>query len=342
MSEKRLLLLLVTPPLLAASLVYLATTYEFTRLLDGQQRFHGEAIADQTAELVTQYVVDGDMLSLNVMIRRLADNEQIEFAAIYDDDNQLILQAGREHKGQMSFTKELTFQDSTVGRIRLTVRPVVAASFWRLPLAAFTLFAYALVVLRYAPQIRGWLAEAPLEREARKEREDEPAASFPLQPEPSPAAACMLTTRIRPAHYLEMHFDKFYQAADLHLGIVEQTTPEELVIHFEGIDAIFRAACTGLLIRQVAGMVAGNIGFGGILSIVTARDNPDEARKAASYLASIADGDLLVVGGASLPDERLGMQPFHHALVDSQGLMKLSGLRGHDTLGEQARQLAKA
>ena len=161
MSEKRLLLLLVTPPLLAASLVYLATTYEFTRLFDRQQRFHGDAIADQTAELVTQYVVDGDMLSLNVMIRRLTDNEQLEFAAIYDDNDQLILQAGREHKGQMSFTKELTFQDSTVGRIRVTVQPV-ADSFWRLPLTAFAIFAYALVAWRYAPQIRAWLTEEPL------------------------------------------------------------------------------------------------------------------------------------------------------------------------------------
>ena len=143
--------------------------------------------------------------------------------------------------------------------------------------------------------------------------------------------------RIKPARHLETHFDKFYQAAMLYGGIVEQTTTEELVIHFESYDAMYKATCTGLLIQQIANRVNSNISFGGTLDLLG--DEPDKIRKSASYLASIAEGDLIVAANDPGITDRVELQRFHHALVDSDNLSRIAGLINQELLEEQASQL---
>ncbi len=98
------------------------------------------------------------------------------------------------------------------------------------------------------------------------------------------------------------------------------------------------ATCSGLLIQKIAAKVDGKIAFGGTLDLLN--EEPEKIRKAASYLASIAEGNLIAAPGYSPLSDRVELQSFHHALVDSKGLLRIAGLINPDLLNNQASQLA--
>ena len=84
--------------------------------------------------------------------------------------------------------------------------------------------------------------------------------------------------------------------------------------------------------------IQGNMSFGGTLDL--AGEDSDEHRKAASYLASIADGDLLIAGGERLLEGRAILQTFHHSLVDSEDLRRVAEIENQDQLLHHAENLA--
>ena len=148
----------------------------------------------------------------------------------------------------------------------------------------------------------------------------------------------MLVVRIRPSHHLARHFDRFFSAAEKFNGIVEQTTPEELVIHFDRDNPMYEAASAGLLIRQLTETLQGNMTFGGTIDIASGDSN--EQRKAASYLASISEGDLLVVNGESLLADRATLQTFHHPMVAYGDLQRILEIDHQQQLKQDAEAIA--
>jgi hypothetical protein len=300
-------------------------------LVSQEQQLYGQSTASQLAKNLAQQVIDRDILSLNVLVTRLTTDEPIQFVAIYDDHNQLIAQSGKEIRNNESYSAEITFQDSMIGFVRVSVAP--ARRDLAVPLAIILLaaVAYLIGLIRGTPFLLRWIAD-----QKRPPIEDESLVR-PDKALPGNYEGCILVVRIRPSRHMALHFDKFYQAAKLYGGIIEQTTAEELVIHFELPDAMFMASCTGLLIQQITLKVDGNITFGGTLDMLD--DEPDEIRKAASYLASISEGDLIVAGAGRLLENRVELQSFHHSLVDSQNLQTISGLVNQELLNSQANQL---
>ena len=97
------------------------------------------------------------------------------------------------------------------------------------------------------------------------------------------------------------------------------------------------AASTGYLIRELTERKSGNMQFGGTLDLV----EDDTKRKAASYLASISEGDLLIAGGEWLLDGQATLQTFHHSLVDSEDLRRVASLDNQDQLLRMADELAR-
>jgi uncharacterized membrane protein affecting hemolysin expression len=331
--KRRLIALLVVLPLLAGALVFFTITQYQARVVELEQSRFGQSSARQLAAQVASYVVEDNLLSLNVIVAQLTRNEPLQFVAIYDESNQLIVQSGKEERTNTSYTAEVTFQDSLVGRVRMTVSHAETSNQllgWMLLMLAA---GYSFLVARFATSITSWVNH---------ETQSEPVATQVLETPPQtdhgPTEECILVVRIRPARHLEQHFDKFFKAANLHGGIVEQTTPEELVIHFDSPDAMYMATCSGLLIQKIAAKVKGKIAFGGTLDLLN--EEPEKIRKAASYLASIAEGNLIAAHCYSALSNRVELQPFHHALVDSKGLLRVARLIDANLLNNQANQLA--
>jgi len=332
--KRRLIALLLVLPILAGGLVFFTVTQYQARAVELEQSRFGQSSARQLAAQVASYVVEDNLLSLNVIVAQLTRNEPLQFVAIYDESNQLIVQSGREERTNASYTAEVTFQDSLVGRVRMTVSHAKTSK---------QLLGWILLMLGAGYCFLVWRFETSITRWVNQETQPQAASTeileTPQQIDRGATEECILVVRIRPARHLEQHFDKFFKAANLYGGIVEQTTPEELVIHFDSSDAMYMATCSGLLIQKIAAKVNGKIAFGGTLDLIN--EEPEKIRKAASYLASIAEGNLIAAHGYLPLSDRVELQPFHHALVDSEGLLRIAGLINPDLLNNQASQLTK-
>ncbi|MGV0035329.1 MAG: hypothetical protein ACNYPE_10330 [Candidatus Azotimanducaceae bacterium WSBS_2022_MAG_OTU7] len=333
--KRRLTALLVVIPLLAGGLVFLTISQFQARLVEVEQSRFGQSSARQLAAQVAGYIVEDNLLSLNVIVAQLTRDEPLQFVAIYDESNQLIAQSGKEERTNTSYTAEVTFQDSLVGRVRVTVSHAETNLQWLGWVLFVIAMVYSVLVWRFTTPIINWI-----NHDTGAGSIESQGADAPLQADDGPTEECILVVRIRPAQRLDQHFDKFFKAANLYGGIVEQTTPEELVIHFDSPDAMYIATCSGLLIQKIAAKVNSKIAFGGTLDLLN--EDPEKTRKAASYLASIAEGNLIAAHGFSLLSERVELQPFHHALVDSKSLLRIAGLNNPDLLNYQASQLAAA
>ena len=338
----RQLLLMLLPTAVFGVIVYLSVSGYYAMSFADIQRDYGQATSGQMAEHLVQYVVEEDLLSLNVVASRLVDERHVTSVSVYDEKNRLIAQAGRINDDDAAYASEMSFQDAVVGSVRVGVKSAEAPT-GNIILILIGLFPiYALVIWRFQDLLAGLrqLTEDTEETVLPEAATVTPVLSIA---EDAPVEHCLLVVRIRSAHQMRAHFDKFYQAARIYHGIVEQTTTEELVIHFEGADAMFLGTCAGYLIRETAKLAGPNVRFGGTLSEAI-RDSEstaaaDRQRKAASYLASIAENELLITSGVNLVGDRVELQPFHHALVDSDDLKKVTDLSTRATLESQAREL---
>lgn len=332
--KNRLFTVLVLLPTITALVVgggfYQHLHFQFKQ----EQASYGLSVARLTASQLVQPIVDGDIVSLNVLTTRLTTNEPIEYVAVYDDNNRLLVQSGREHSDLDTYSAEITFQDSLVGFVNVAVSQVNLSADHAIGALLALALLYVIVIWRLLPGIIHWLSGNALKRPV---SDNEPTIQGHEPISDGVIQQCFLVIRIRPARHLSTHFEKFYQAAKLYGGVVEQTANEEILIHFDGPDAMFMAACAGTLIRQIAQRVSNHITFGGTLDIVG--DEPDKMRKAASYLASISEGDLLVAGGEELIADRVELQSFHHALIDSEDLVKITSLQHQALVNSQAEQL---
>ncbi len=335
----RLVSLLIVLPLVITLLVGTILVQQYEARISETQSHYGQITAVQISELVSQLIVDDDRLSLNVIVARVTRETPVHYVAIYDATNNLIAQSGRSERGSASFASDITFQDAMVGSVRVNLQQRRLSVSLLLPLLAISILIYGGLLWWFSPKIINWLqAEPDVDEPPEEENVSIPIVTAPAYLQEAPnTETYILVIRIRPARHLEANFEKFYQAARLYGGIVEQTTTEELVIHFEGYDAAYKATCTGLLIRHLTDLLPGNINFGGTLDII--EDEPDRARKSASYLASISDGDLLIATPNPKLKDRVKLQAFHHSLVDSEHLSKINGLANQDLLEAQAAQL---
>ena len=335
----RLIALLTLPAVIAGALIFTTLFSEFSYRSSAQQNHFGRATASQLAHYIAPYVVENNLLSLNIVASELASDEYIQFVAIYDESDRLIAQAGRETSGTVSYSSEITFQDSVVGFARVAViNEAPPNGSWVLILAA-VIVPLMLLAWRQPTVFVRWLfpEDKPPCDEPTGDESDETETLPPLDEDAADTSECILVTRVRPAHHMERQFDRLFHAAEIYGGIVEQTTPEELVVHFDGADAMYRAASTGLLIRELCDLLPGNIKFGGTLDVLT--EEAEKIRKSASYLASIADGDLLIARGEDLVGDRVLLQTFHHSLVDSKDLCRVTSLANQELIDGQAKQL---
>ena len=329
----RLWALLILPPFIASSIILFASVLQQKNIFEREQSLFGQSSAKQVARQIGNDLIENNLLSLQVILTRLSRDEPIGLVAVYDENDKLIAQSGEEGETDVSYESEVTFQDSLIGRVRITLshsQPNTIFLAWTLLLIAAS---HSIFVWKFFDSITLWI-EKGKKTNTVSDKNIEPLN----ETDKEPTSDCILVVRIRPARQLEKHFDKFFKAANLHGGIVEQTTPEELVIHFESRAAMYMATYSGLLIQKVANKLKDKITFGAFLDLVS--EEPEKMRKAASYLASLSEGHLIAQNRFLKLSDRVGLQSFHHPLIDSEGLLKVEGLSNPDLLNHQANQLA--
>ncbi len=339
----RLIIIFLVPAIIFSSLAYGFSVVYFEAKFATQVNRYGQATAQQISHLVAEYVMHEDILSLTVFIAQLQSESQIESLEVYNADNQLLAQAGRDSRGP-SFTHELNYQDSMIGYLRLTVTPVAERSNWLL--APIALLALGILFTGMALWLVGdfiylWLFATSDNRQPKKkplvdahkhDDEDHIVSSKVLD-------KSLLVLKIRPARYLNIYVDRIVAALDYYEGDVSQMSGDELVVNFDSVED---AVTAGLLVKKLIDRLSGSITFGGAIDLVASADK-SKLKKQNGFLASIASGNLLLTTAANskLPADWLETQVFRSALIDANNLLQADRLTDDSSLQVQARDLSK-
>ena len=103
---------LVLVPIFISGLASVLFSYNHVNVELNQKGQHfGNAIAEQLSLSVTDYLVNEDILSLNVVLNDLVAGGTFDFASIYSADNRLLAQAGKRASGMDKahiFTRDIT------------------------------------------------------------------------------------------------------------------------------------------------------------------------------------------------------------------------------------------
>jgi uncharacterized membrane protein affecting hemolysin expression len=365
--KSRATLLVLLPVLLSALASIWLTTQHMQTSLDRQGQHFGNSVADQLSQSLKDYLVNEDILSLNVVLNKLVAQGNFDFASIYSADNRLLAQAGRAPSTDSArlFTRDITWQSASVGYLQIGLgsqaidEPVLNTLILILCLHLLIGAATGLSVWFYSDLIYLWIA-LPAGRSqppSQSLRDD----TDPLVTEPRPqspaakgaetqvATPVVMVAKLLPARLLPEHIQRIGKALSLYGGELAPLEGDNMVINFSRDDAIYQAICSGLLLLEMFRVIDAPISLNVALEMgrdatIDAVNTPGNARKHASYLASMADNKLLVsvqVFKQINTSKRCVIQPYQSALSPDGQVFEVEGLdTDHQRLiHSQARQL---
>lgn len=324
----RLSLMVVVPLLIGGFLfTWLLANHEHARSKE-QGELIGQAIADQLAISLADHLVNEDALSLNVVLSELLVRGNFDFASVYSADNRLLAQSGRrkENGNQIVFTRDITFQNATVGYVQIgfeeqsLVRSARLLMLIGIVLFTVTAALCTVLIFRYKTVIRAWLDD---------DLDDATA------PPPSPAGdtatedteintevteiktVCVLVLRIRPRRLTGDYRDRIARALSLYGGVITNPEGDDISAIFSARDQVFQAICGGLLVKSMIDRIGPPLTFNAGIHSAPANDFT-MAQKHASYLASIAEDWLLTsqrIHDEVSENNTVLMQEFHSSLT---------------------------
>ncbi|MGI9322302.1 MAG: hypothetical protein ACR2PJ_01865, partial [Pseudomonadales bacterium] len=252
--------------------------------LERQAVEYGEAATIPLADLFAEYVLHKDMLSLTVLATGLQEQTPIATVEIYDVNQNLLAQVGGA-RGDYAFSRQLSYQDSIIGHMTITIDPLAGnLSLLALlpPLLILLLMLGALGAVLWVKRVKltGWILAQHYTGDA--EAVDNTATNEVAD---APAKRYLLVCKTRPAEQAEYYRAAFVEAIAINQGSLETAERDELTASFNSaVDAIEAA----LLVQALVAEVGGGLRYGAAMA--SAGENEAGTHKRLSYLASIADG----------------------------------------------------
>lgn len=324
-------------PILIGGTIGTALTWQWaSEQVESRARHFGNALANQLALTVTDPLLQDDVLSLNVILRDLVQRGDVAIASVYSADNHLVAQAGRHNETLFVESEDVTFQNTTAGYVQVGLAskditaPIIGALGLSIALWSLIVVGVGVVVWWNADLVYLWLTASA--------RRATPAASSDSDSEPAPpepplaAERTLLVIKIRPARQLDTHLDRIMQAIRLYGGAAEVTDGDDIVVTFERTDQLAKATCAAQLVATLMARARGNITVkSGMHACANDGDAVDieQARKHATYLASIADGEVLAsrrIFANSSENEHVNFEPFHSSLTPDGEVYVLAAL----------------
>jgi len=361
-------------PILISGLASVLFTYNHVSVeLNRLGQHFGDSIADQLSLSVTDYLVNEDILSLNVVLADLVDRGDFDFASIYGADNRLLAQAGKRAAGidhAYMFTRDITWQNASVGHLQIGLvnhvvsGPVLTSLFFILSIHLLIGALTGFVVWQYGDLIYLWIAlpgaTGTLKKDLLKPQSDSPpevgqSVEMPVVEARTPDTIVMVV-KLRPARLLPDYLPRMQRALALYCGNMAPPDGDTMLVYFTRDEPIFRAICSGLLLLEIFRLTDSPISIKLGLHVAKGTAiNPRSgaaidpqilanARKHASYLASNAENCLLTsqqVIEQATDSARFVITPFHSSLTPDGLVFKVEALApAHQTLIQrQARQL---
>ena len=297
------------------------------RNLDIIEKKYSNLATVQIYKRIEKYVIAEDIVSLNLLITQLIEERGIAFIEV-KQGSEKIIEVGKKTGTDSIFSYAIVFDDNQEGLVTIGLKGFEGLSASLAGQIFLVLSVYAIFLLFFSSFMVSWLNSKGTNSSDKQKK------TGLIQGEKT---ACILVIRIKPAHYMERYFHSFYEAAQAYQGRVEQTMKEEIIISFTGNSATYDAARTGLLIKSVISKLDKSISFGGAISAVDEEDL--EGRKSTSYLALIAADRLLLDNSAQTNIENLVLQPFRHALFDSESIYSILNVEDDPSLEKISSKL---
>ncbi|MEC8644410.1 MAG: hypothetical protein VXX78_03495 [Pseudomonadota bacterium] len=325
--DNRWFLMLFFFPILLSLVVAVIYEKNMEQNLSIIENKYSNLAAAQIYKRIEKHVIAEDIVSLNLLVTQLIEEKGITFIEVTLGSEKMI-EVGKKTGTDSIFSYEVIFNGNQEGLVTIRLKGFERLSESLAGQIFLILSVYAIVMWFFSSSMVSWLNSKSTNSSDKQKK-----PGF-IQEEKT---ACILVIRIKPAHYMERYFQSFYQAAQTYQGRVEQTMKEEIIISFTGNRSTYDAARTGLLIKSVISKLDKSISFGGAISAVDEEDL--EGRKSTSYLALIA-ADRLLLDNSAQPDiENLVLQPFRHALFDSESIYSILNVEDDPSLEKISSKL---
>ncbi len=339
LTRRRLILILTTPVVVSAVFTLLITLFSVAPQLRTNATSTAAVMVDQLASLSAVFMVNSDVLALNVLLDEQVEKHPIAFAAIYSSNNQLLAQSGSRNPDRRAVTTDITWQNESLGHLLLQVDvDEGTARLNSILLLALMVHAAMAIALTGVAWFAGdfvylWLTAPPPLKPI-----NEPVEPDPEQLSLVPQELTLLLVRCRPARLVD--HEGIARTARLYRGKINHVSDEELLLEFQSDDQVMGALCCGTLLREIFNQNP-RIRYGLVLDI----DAPDAAeaqKKKVRYLATLGPGKLLLSEHffrhvSPEMRERFGINTFTSSLASTVPLY--TGNQCDDLLRQQLKQL---
>lgn len=366
LQASRIIFLICLPLLLSSILSIWIILHLLGESETKQGQVIGEAIAKQLASGVSEYLISEDRLSLTVLLNDLVEEGVFSNATIFGADNSLVATAGdTADSASPVYTAEIHYQDSIAGYVRISLEQERLFTdnskvvFWILLMNLILMLGTGF----YATRVAKLLSDSP--RDDPKPIDPvavtqfvkkESVFSLPIirastrfdrkvaEPEDNFDHFSILVLKIRPASVFDDLSSNIKHVVSLYKGRIKSFDDDEITLLFTQHDQhCFQAICTALVIQSLT-RESGFSEYKAGMDCGTDHTEVKQARKKASYFASVARNELLVSEGVYLQESisgRAKMSEFHSSMAPDSQLYRIDRLIDtHQRLIEsQARQL---
>lgn len=334
----------------------LVVTVMTEKRMQTQSEHFSRTLTSYLAMTIAQHLVNNDLLGINVLLARMQEDSALDFASVYDANNQLVAQVGRRGSDQSAvFSREITFQDTTAGYVQVgfSTKSITAQSQLALSLVVVFHIILGLIVsglILFAGDflaiwVLGRQSVTPLKNSeiAETEQAEELEAQDP--------SAVILVLKLRPARLIEKHRTNLNRGVGLYGGQLMNHEGDDLLILFTGGNAIFRSACAALLLLSLVELLGPPLKLKvGMHWLSDTSDDIvlEKATKHASYLASIGEQAALVsrayvqaIGAQAMTNEHpeIEFDAFHSSLTPDGEVFHVKGVKNQELIDRQALQL---
>ncbi|MFN3235945.1 MAG: hypothetical protein ACE37D_02680 [Pseudomonadales bacterium] len=347
----RLTVLCLIPVLLSGAISATLLFQQSQQHISSQNSHFARVFTSYLAMTATQFLINDDLLGINVVLNQMHKDDMFDFASVYDGNDKLVAQVGERHNDALVMSQEVTFQDSTAGYVQAGYNLKRGAAYGS-ELVSTIVLVHLLIAIIILALI--WLAADLVAIWVYGARETAPVAADGDTDEPSEEVlpelneGALLVLKLTPSRLMPTHRDLIFTAAAVYGGRsfeVDAMASEydDVVIQFRQQTAAFSAVCAGLLIRTLVTQMGKPLQFKLGLHWSDDLSAADEQElKHTTYLASISEQAVLASKRfahilSELDD--IQFEAYRSSMAPDGEVFEILGANNQKLLDRQAEQL---
>ena len=270
---------ILVPALTISFLVTLFTVSFAQSIVKKETLRFANALTEQAAITSVEYLINGDGLSLNIMLRRLCSEGDFETAQIYDSDGDVVARVGTPNASHLKITQDIIFKTSIIGHLEIGFSLDDSFAFEILAKALITFFILSscfVILYRFGDASKF----IRLNVVGRKNG----------QQEFSPREVCHLVLKEKNFDSSSNYRELVSKLCDMHSGELN-SHGKDSIISFEGSGLVERSITFALHIKALNERLSRASTFEGGIDV---GEDLEATRKHAAYLAGISKNQLLI------------------------------------------------